>query len=293
MTDRRKRRFGDRREGRRLRTLPAYNGLMPFILKSRNDANNYLSETVDIAEAERYLRNKRIHGCPGIGLLHLFIAAYIRVVSQYPAINRFVAGQRIYARNDIEYVMIVKKEMKTEAIETTVKVKFSPGDTINDVYQKLNAEIIRVKEGDEETNTDDSADSLMKLPRLLLRSAIFFLGILDYFGKLPKSLVEASPFHGSMIITDLGSIGLAPMFHHLYNFGNMPTFIALGAKRKAVELKSDGSVVVRKYVDYNLTMDERISDGFYFSQVLKLFKSILSKPQILEEPPETVVEDID
>jgi hypothetical protein len=96
-----------------------------------------------------------------------------------------------------------------------------------------------------------------------------------------------------MIITDLGSIGLSPMYHHLYNFGNMPVFIALGAKRKTVELKADGSTVERKYVDYRLTMDERISDGFYFSQVLKLFKSIMHNPQVLEEPPETVVEDIE
>ena len=289
----RKRRFGDRRDGRRLRTLPPYNELSPFIMKAKNDANNYLSESVEIAEVERFLRYKRLHGYPGIGILHLFIAAYIRVLSQYPGINRFIVGQRIYARYDIVYVMTIKKEMKTEAVETTIKVTFDPRDTVNDVYRKLNAEIGKVKGDGEDTDTDDIAGTLMKIPRLLLKFCIYFLGILDYFGKVPGSLIEASPFHGSMIITDLGSIGLPAVYHHLYNFGNMPVFVAIGPKRKALDLKPDGSVTERKYIDYKITMDERICDGFYFAQAVKMFRSILRKPQILDESPESIVEDID
>ena len=289
----RKRRFGDRKDGRRLRTLPPYNELTPFIMKAKNDANNYMPDSVDISEAERFLRRKRLHGYPGIGFLHLFIAAYVRVVSQYPGVNRFVAGQRIYARNEIVYVMTIKKEMKVDATETTIKVVFDPGDTINDVYRKLNIEIEKVKGAGEDTDTDDLAATLMKLPRLLLKFCVYFLEILDYFGKVPKFMIEASPFHGSMIITDLGSIGMPSVYHHLYNFGNMPVFVAIGAKRKALELMPDGSLIERKYIDYKVTMDERICDGFYFAQTLKLFKSILSKPHVLEEPPEKIVEDID
>jgi hypothetical protein len=293
MANLRKRRFGDRRDGRRLRTLAPYNAMSPFIMKTKNDANNYLSDSVEITETERYLRHKRLSGFPGMGILHLFIASYIRTISQYPGINRFVVGQRIYARNEIEYVMTIKKEMKTEAVETTVKVTFDPRDTIDDVYRKLNEEIEKVKNEGEDTDTDDLARVLIKLPRLLLKFIIAILEMMDYFGKIPASLIKGSPFHGSVIITDLGSIGMPSVYHHLYNFGNMPMFISIGAKRKAVELQADGSVAQRKYVDYMVTMDERISEGFYFSQALKMFKSILRKPQALDHPPETVVEDID
>ena len=293
MAGKRKRRFGDRRDGRRLRTLPAYNELAPFIMKTKNDANNLMSGSIEITEAERYLRRKRLEGCKGLGLLHMFVAAYVRVVSQYPGVNRFVAGQRIYAANEIVYVMTIKKEMKTEADETSIKVVFDPRDTIYDVYSKLNAEIDKVKGGGEDTDTDDVAGALMKIPRLLLKFCVFFLGFLDYFGKIPKSLIDASPFHGSMIITDLGSVGLPAIYHHLYNFGNMPVFIAFGPKRKAAEVLADGSVATRKYIDYSVTMDERICDGFYMSQAFKLFRSLFESPQALETPPDTVVEDVD
>jgi len=262
-------------------------------MKKKNDANNFLSDSIEISEIEKYLRNKRINGYPGIGILHLFIAAYIRVVSQYPGVNRFVSGQRIFARHEIEYLMTIKKEMKVDAEETTVKMSFTPWDTIDDVYRKFNAEVEKVRNAGEDTGTDDAANMLMKFPRLILKFIICFLGILDYFGRVPKSLIEASPFHGSMIITDLGSIGSPALYHHLYNFGNIPVFIAIGTKQKRLELNADGSVAERKYVEYKCVMDERIVDGFYFSQVVKYFKTLLKKPQVLEEPPETVVEDID
>ena len=66
-----------------------------------------------------------------------------------------------------------------------------------------------------------------------------------------------------------------------------------GPKRKALEVRPDGSIAERKYVDYKMVMDERVCDGFYFSQAFKLFKSLLRNPQPLDDPPEAVVEDVE
>ena len=289
----RKKRFGDRFDGRRLRTLPPYNALMPFLMKTRVGSSNSFNDSIEISETERFLREKRMHGYPGMGLLHLFIAAYIRVAAQYPAVNRFISGQRAYARHNIEFMMTVKKGMSINSPETSIRVIFDRRDTIGDVYDKLNTEIRKVKGEGDTTDTDVTARVLMKMPRMLLKFVVSFLTTMDYFGKMPKSILKASPFHASVVITDLGSIGLPPLYHHLYDFGNMPLFIALGAKRKVREINAEGKVVEKKYIDYKLVMDERICDGFYFSQVIKLFKSLVRKPYVLDKPPETVVEDID
>jgi len=288
----RKKRFGDRREGRRLRSLDPYNAMTPFIMKEKSDASNYFSDMVDITEIEKFLLKKRQSGFPGLGLLHVFIATYIRVAAQYPAINRFCSGQRIYARNDLELIMTIKKQLRTDAGETSIKVSFDRAETIGDVYGKLNREISKVKNG-VVTNTDDVAAAFMKLPRLILRFAVAFLDMMDYFGLMPKSILSASPFHGSVIITDLGSVGLPAIYHHLYNFGNLPVFIALGSKKKVRELTGDGKAVIKKYIDFKLVVDERICDGFYFSQAFKVFKSLLKNPEVLDEPPAQVIEDIE
>jgi len=288
-----KRRFGDRRDGRRLRTLDPYNTMAPYIMKVKSDASNYFSESINISGIESYLRTKRQQGYPGIGMLHVFVAAYVRMISQYPGVNRFISGQRIFARKNVEFIMTIKKEMKTTAGETSIKVAFDASETVIDIFAKISAEIDKVKRKGEDTNTDDAAKAFMKLPRLIVKFAVFSLAKLDYFGLMPQSLIKASPFHGTIVITDLGSIGMPAIYHHLYNFGNIPVFIALGMKRKAYELGPDGKVEHRKYVDYKCVIDERICDGFYFSQAFKLFKSVLRQPELLDTPPAKVVEDVD
>ena len=110
---------------------------------------------------------------------------------------------------------------------------------------------------------------------------------------LPKFLLELSPFHGSVFFTSMGSLGIPPIYHHLYDFGNLPVFCSFGCKRRALEVQEDGSVVPRKFVDFNVSMDERIVDGFYYATFFKHFRRVIRHPEQLDLPPEEVVQDID
>lgn len=287
-----KRRFGDRKEGRLLRSLPAFAKYVPFIMPTRNDACNQYEESFEVSDVDRRLRKLRVDGNKGIGILHFIIAAYIRGVSMLPGMNRFVVGRRIYARDNIEVVMTVKRSLAIDATETTIKVVFEPTDTIFDVYRKMNEKIDEIKTVEGNNNTEDVAEAMCKAPRFLLRFALTILRIMDYFGWLPQSLLDASPFHGSMIITDLGSLRIGPVYHHIYNFGTLPVFISFGAKRHAYELDRHGNMVDRKYVDCKFVMDERTVDGHYYAQFLQAFRYICQHPEIVETPPSKVVEDV-
>lgn len=287
-----KRRYGDRKEGRLLRSLPPFNKFIPYIMPTRNDGCNQYEESFEITALDRRLRQLRVAGYKGIGILHFLIAAYIRGVSMLPGINRFVVGRRVYARDNIEIVMTVKRELSLNATETTIKVVFEPTDTIFDVYRKMNEKIDEIKATADNNNTEDVAEALTKAPRFLIRFAITVLRIMDYFGWVPQKLLNASPFHGSMIITDMGSLRIGPIYHHIYNFGTLPVFIAFGAKRHAYEIDRHGQVVDNKYVDCKFVLDERTVDGHYYAQFLQAYRYLFAHPEILESPPTKVVEDI-
>lgn len=287
-----KHRFGDRKDGRLLRSLPAFAKFMPYIMPTRNDGCNNYEESFEVSAVDRRLRQLRVSGYKGIGILHFIIAAYVRGLSMLPGVNRFIAGRRIYARNSIEVVLTVKRSLSIDATETTIKVKFEPTDTITDVYRKMTEKIDEIKANDGNNNTEDVAEALTKAPRFLLRFAILILRIMDYFGWLPEALTDASPFHGSMIITDMGSLRIGPIYHHLYNFGTLPVFIAFGAKRHAYELDRHGNMVDNKYVDCKFVMDERTVDGHYYAQFMQAMRYIFQHPEILETPPSKVVEDV-
>ena len=287
-----RRRFGDRKDGRLLRSLPAYTTFTPYIMPTRNDALNLYEESMEVTEVDRRLRRLRVDGYKGIGILHFMIAAYIRLVSMLPGLNRYVAGRRIYAANDITVVMTIKRALTIDATETSIKVHFEPTDTIFDVYRKMNEKIDEVKASEEHNNTEDVAEALSRLPRFILRFVIAVLRMMDYFGWLPESLTNASPFHGSMIITDLGSLRIGPVFHHIYNFGTLPVFMAFGSKHHKYELDRHGNMVDRKLIDMKFSLDERTVDGHYFAQAFQAWGYLFQHPEILENPPSRVVEDV-
>lgn len=287
-----RRRSGDRCDGRIIHTLPGFYKFIPYIMKDRSDAQNFYEQSFEISNADAWFKEQRDAGYKGMGMLHLFIAAYIRCVSQLPGLNRFVVGRRIYARNNIEVVMAIKRGMSIDSTETTIKVEFDPSDTIYDVYNKMNDAIDEVKSNDNVNGTEDFANKYAKLPRFLLRFALWLISVFDYFGILPKRLIDLSPFHGSMIITDLGSLGIGPIYHHIYNFGTLPVFISFGAKYHKYELDRNGNAVDNKYVDAKFVLDERTIDGHHYASVFKLMNRLIQEPSLLEVPPEIIKEDI-
>ena len=287
--------WGDRIDGRRIRTLHPMAQITTYFQWERNICSNFFEESFEISHVDRYIRQKRREGLTDFGITHVLLAAYVRGVAKYPQLNRFVSGQKVYSRgDDIQYCMVIKKEMSVDSPDTSIKVHLSPRDTAVDVYNKLNAAIESVKATQElDSSLDGLIMALNLIPGVFLKFTVWLLKFLDYFGLLPRFLLELSPFHGSLFFTSMGSLGIRPIYHHLYDFGNLPVFGAFGMKRKANEVLEDGTVVQRKYIDVKFVLDERIVDGYYYATFFKYYRRLMAHPELLDNPPEEVVQDID
>ena len=279
------------KEGRKLKSLQPMAKVSPYIMKTRNGSSNFFQDRINMEPVEKYLKEKRLEGCEGLTLMHVIIAAFIRTVSCRPAINRFIRGQKIYARNNIEICLAIKTEMTLEADETVIKAEFQPGDTIYDVHDRINKTIDNYR-NNPGGDFDQTAKILNLIPGLLMKFVIWLLNLFDYFGWLPRKLTKLSPFHGSFFITSMGSLGIPPIFHHLYDFGNVPIFLSFGSKRRENVILDDGTVKKNKYVDFTVVTDERICDGYYYASAFKVMKSILKNPWVLDNPPDKIVEDV-
>lgn len=281
-----------RKEGRRIKSGAPMDAVAPFIMPNRVGAANSFSASVNVEKCEQLLRQKRLEGMKGLGMIHLFMAAYIRVASQCPGINRYIRGQRVYARKNMEICMAIKKEMALNAPETVVKLDATPTDTLYTVYDNLTKLLEENKQEGDHNNMDAAARVLMAFPAVILKFVVWFLKLLDYFGLLPRWLTKLSPFHGSLFITNMGSLGMPPIFHHLYNFGNLPIFIAMGKKRSEYVMNKDGEVEQRRMIDFTVMCDERICDGHYYATAFKMLKRVLENPEQLLVAPENVIDDI-
>ncbi len=287
--------WGDRIDGRKIRTLAPMAQITAFFQVERNTCSNLFEEAFEITNIDRYIRQKRREGYTDFGITHVLLAAYVRGIAKYPQLNRFISGQKVFSRgNDIQYCMVVKKEMTLEAPDTSIKVHLTPSDTAIDVYNKLNAAVEEVKKTQElDSGLDNLIMYLNLIPSVVLKFLVWLLKLLDYFGLLPKFLLELSPFHGSLFFTSMGSLGIPPIYHHLYDFGNIPAFGAFGCKRRALEVQEDGTVVQKKYIDVKFVLDERIVDGYYYATFFKYYRRLLAHPEVLDQAPEEVNKDID
>lgn len=288
-----KRRFGDRKDGRKLHSIDPMSRVAYFIMPDRVGSMNLFRDAVPIDAMLDYVHKKRKEGLKNFGLMHVFIAAYVRTVSQKPAINRFISGQTLFARRTVQLIMTVKKEMSLKGEETVIKLDFERDATASEIYEQFNQVVEEVKnQGDEKNAFDRLAGLLNYIPRLLLRFVVGCLKFFDYFGLLPGGLIKLSPFHGSIVMTSMGSLGIPPIFHHLYNFGDVPVFMAFSAVKHENELLSDGTVRPRRYFEFTVSTDERICDGFYYAAAFHQLRDILLHPEQLDEKVE-VIEDVD
>ena len=168
----------------------------------------------------------------------------LRSLSCIFAVSPYLMKTRNIARDrEIEVNMTVKKEMSPD---TVIKLRFDPSDTADVVYQRFNAKVQEVKNVLEDTSFGALAGAFHLVPGLLLKFLVWALQVSDYFGCLPSSITHLSHFHGSLYITFMASLGIPPIFHRLYDFGNVPVFWSFGRKRQAFEYQWDGTVARRR-----------------------------------------------
>jgi hypothetical protein len=209
--------LGDRYDGWRLRNVDPMFAVAPFILKSRVDSQVLFEIKVPIDTLETFIKAHK-EDIPDLSIMHVVMSGLVRLMSQRPNLNRFVIWHKIFARNHMNFSIAIKRSMSDVGEETIIKPYFLPTDTLQDIVRKTNDELMNTLKD----SSDNSTDSLSKifgfLPDILLRSAIFIFSSLDKIGLMPKLFNHASPFHASFFLTNLGSIGIESIYHHLYEF---------------------------------------------------------------------------
>lgn len=277
-----------RPDGKKLKNLDYEYPVAAHIMGRRTDALNMTKMEIPIEPIRHYLNQKRKEG-KRYSHMTVVIAAIIRTISQYPALNRFVVNKRIYARNEIAIGMVVLKGGDIHAAGATDKMKFDPKNTIDEVDAIINSYIEKNRREDDVNGTDRVAKRLVSTPGLL-RFGVSFMKWLDKHNWMPKAVVEISPFHCTMMLTNLASINTDYVYHHAYDFGTVSLTLALG-RLKDIPTSRKGEVVMERCMPMGLVMDERICSGAYFSLAFREFRKYMANPALLETPPEKVVED--
>lgn len=276
-----------RADGRRLKDTDPMYRVAAHIMDKRVDSMNMTTIDIPYEPMQAYVNKKRKEGI-NISHMALVIAAYLRTMAEYPELNRFVVNKKVYARNEIAVGMVVLKSLKDHN-GTMSKMYFSAEDTVFDVNNTINTYVAENQAAPENNKTEKIIKILLSFPGLLTVGVKLFK-FLDKHGLLPKAIIDMSPFHMSLGITNLASIRTNHIYHHCYEFGTTSVFLAMGNLREVPKRKG-GEIVFERSLPIGVTMDERICSGSYFATAFKTLKKYLANPELLEEKPEKVLVD--
>ena len=279
--------FGRRHDGRRVKKLDPIIRMTPYLMPMRCDAQVFLNYKIDYEKLARYIVEQGAKGNK-FTFMEIMIAAYVRVVSELPEVNRFVINKRLYARTQLTVSFVLLKDTGNpdDIEENTVKCYFDPKDTLFDVADRVSLAI-------EQNRQEEADNSTMKLARLLLNpilanTVVFAARFLDRYGIMPKYILDASPFHTSMFFTQMASIGMPAVNHHIYNFGTTSLFLSMGSVLRETSVGPDGKATRKRYLPIGVTADERICAGAVYAKLVSRMIYYLGNPALLETPPETV-----
>lgn len=271
-----------RADGKRIKNADPMYTVAAYIMDKRVDSMNMITIDIPVDPIKEYLNEKRKQG---INLSHMgvVLAAYLRTMKEFPELNRFVVNKKIYQRNEIAVGMVVLKAGQVDH-GTMSKMYFNENNTIFEVNDIIDKYVTENREAPDNNSTEKLIKVLLSLPGILPVGVAIFKW-LDKHGLLPKSIIDASPFHMSLGITNLASIRTNHIYHHCYEFGTTSVFMAMGNTREVPKCKGD-EVVFEKCMPIGVTMDERIASGSYFALAFRRMRHYLRNPQLLELPPQ-------
>lgn len=272
--------FGHRSDGKKVKNLPPFFRVIPNIMPERSDSQVYFKQDIPLKTLDEYIDKKASEGIK-LSYMNIIYAALVRIIAERPKLNRFIMNGSTYQRNTIYVSLVIKKSLTDEGQETSIKLPFKGNENLFEIKEILDSAVEKNKETTTTNNTDSLAKTLSLIPDGLIRFAVKILSFLDKHGIMPKAVIDASPFHTSVFLTNVGSLGIDTIYHHIYNFGTTSMFFAMGKKKKSY-IYDDDEIKEEKCITLAFVGDERICDGYYYANSFKLLNKYLKKPELLE-----------
>jgi hypothetical protein len=268
--------FG-RPDGVRAERVPLVRRFMPFLMRRRNESAVWFEQDVAADPALAFAESFSLAHGVRLSFFHLVLRAIARVLDEHPRLNRYVVGRRLYQRTDIAISFSGKEALETDAPLYVRKLIFDPREPLEALVRRL-GDSVRGGRAGEKTQSDQEMSLLSRLPRPMIDGVVAAGRLLDYFNLLPARMIAEDPLYASAFVANLGSVGIAGAYHHLYEYGTIPIFVVVGAYRRVAVVEEDGRIVAQRVATLKYTYDERVEDGFYCARAVSRMKELIEHP---------------
>ncbi len=263
-----------RPDGDRIPDLSRMRRFMPFVSPRRNDALVLYQTEIELDAANAFLEelNAKRPDDAQATLFHLYLRAASLAMHERPGVNRFVAGGRLWQRNHVAITFSAKVALEDGAPMVTVKRIFPADESLDEMIDSILENLVARRRG-RENRSDKEMKLALEFPPFLIRAGVWLLDRANHWNLLSRKMIDDDPLFSSLFVANLGSVGLAAGYHHLWEYGTCSMFGVMGGFRT----REDGVEIM----NVNYTYDERVEDGLYAGIAMERLKEKLENPGLL------------
>lgn len=264
-----------RPDGTLIKYVHPYRRMLGYVMKTRNESVVYFDTSVNAEPLLRYLEATK--GKFECDITHLLVGACVNSAHRNPKMNQFLVGKRLYQRKGVWISFSMKRQrLNKEAKLSAVKLPGIESETFRGLCDRINGKV-KYERTDARTSQDKEFDLLLAMPRPLLALGVRLFQWMDYHNILPGAFIESDAFYTTVFIANLGSVGMAPGYHHLFEWGTSPLFMMVGKLEDRAVVR-DGQIVIEKTLPIRYSYDERIDDGLTARFGIDGVNEVLSDP---------------
>jgi pyruvate/2-oxoglutarate dehydrogenase complex dihydrolipoamide acyltransferase (E2) component len=243
------------------------------------DPSVYGSMTVNIGESLKYIEEFRTATGERLTLSHLIAKAVAATLLKIPDANAIVRFNRIYLRERISvFFQVAMKDAKTGEIDLTgATVEDADKKSLKTICEEFNTRVATVRAG-KDKDLEGTRSMFKRIPYYLLFPVLQFIGFLTYTLNLDLSRfgVPKDAF-GSVMVTNIGSLGLESAFVPLVPYSRVALLFAVGAVKREPVVSND-KIVVADTLSLFVTFDHRILDGSHAAVMASTMREWLENP---------------
>jgi pyruvate dehydrogenase E2 component (dihydrolipoamide acetyltransferase) len=243
------------------------------------DPSVYGTLSLRMEEALRYLEKFREATGKHVTVSHLMVKAAAAVLQAMPDANAILRFNRIYLRQRIGvFFQIAMEDARTGELDLSGAIIHDPEKkSLEDIVDEC-AEIVAKVRSARDKNLESTRTMFRHVPHWLLNRLLKMISFFSYSLNLDLRWmgVPSDPF-GSMMITNIGSLGLEEAYVPLVPYSRVPLLVALGSVEDA-PVAENGQIVCGKIMRVSATFDHRIMDGSHAATMAKVLRQWIEHP---------------
>jgi len=267
------------------RDLSSFRKIAIGTWRTAKDPSVYGSLSLEMDATLDYIDAYRARTGQRLTLTHLMAKAVALALAEMPDANAVLRFGRIWLRKDVDvFFQVVMKDPDTGQIDLSgLTIRQADRKPLPDIVDEFVRVAEKVRAG-KDRDKEQTRQTFKRLPGFLTGWLLDTISFLLYTLNLNLSWAGLPrDAFGSVMVTNIGSLGLEEAYVPLVPYSKVPLLVAMGAVKKTpvVDEGDDGIDTLRiaRVMRLFATFDHRLLDGAHAAKMSSVLRKVFADPE--------------